>query len=105
MLRVYIIHLEKTAMEIPADCGDHRSLIRMRIRLNQEGLQLERIHSEGLDPEVLHPEYLRELNVPQVGQQWEGRVSRERTRVRTAHANFKCADALFYSDKLLVVHN
>ena len=57
-------------------------------------------YQEGLYQEGLHQEGLR-----QQGPHQEGRVCRERTRVRTAHSNFKCAEALFYSYKLVVVHN
>ena len=55
----------------------------------------ERRREDPTQPEGLPPERLPPEDLPQQGPHQGGRVSRERTRGRTAHANFKCANALF----------
>ena len=80
--------------------------------LPQEGPQPEDLLQEGPQPEEPQPDGPQPEDLLQEGPQPEEpqpedlpQVSRERTRVRTAQTNLKCADALYYSYKLVVVHN
>ena len=75
MLIIPVYHEPNVERPAGRSDGDHR------VR-HQEGLQQEGLQQEG----------------PQLGDLPQ--VSRERTRLRTAHTNLKCADALFYSYKL-----